>query len=301
MNDIFCTIKDALPKMSKGYKKIAHFILENTEEAAFLTAAQIAKRTNVSESTVVRFAASLGYDGFPGLQRALSNYIRNRLNAPVKIDFENTDLKGSKLVIRIFEDDATRITESISMIDEKAFNSAVELISKARKVYIVGVRSSAALASFLAFYLRMIVDNVMEITTNSSSEMFEQMINVDENDVVIGISFPRYSMRTLKAMEFANNRNATVIAITDSSHSPMNLYSSCNLFVKSSMAKMVDSLVAPMSLINSLILALCIENSDKTVHKLEELDRVWNDYQVTANDEINYLDEELMSDLKGLK
>ncbi len=175
------------------------------------------------------------------------------------------------------------------------------MIAEARRVYIVAVRSAAPVGDFLAFYLRMVVDDVAVVTTNSSSEIFEQMINVGEKDAVIGISFPRYSMRTLKALEFANNRNAKVIAITDSIHSPMNLYSSCNLFARSDMATVVDSMTAPMSLINAIIVALCVRNSKAVANKLEELGNVWNDYQVTNNDEINYLDEELMKDLRGLK
>ncbi len=300
MSDIIKNIKENIPNLSKSNKRIAHFIIENVEDAAFLTAAKIAKEVGVSESTVVRFATTLGFDGFPQLQREISDFLKQKLHSPAKIDFENTNLKGSDLVKKIMTDDSNRLLDSLNMIDETAFNAAVSMISKARKVYVVGVRSCEALASFFSFYLRMIVDDVVLISTSSSSEIFEQMINIDEQDVLVGISFPRYSMRTLKAMEFANNRNAGVIAITDSIHSPMNLYSSCNLFSKCSMAKLVDSLVAPMSLINSLIIALCIENSQKTVKRMEELEMVWNDYQVVANDEINYLDEELISDLKGL-
>ena len=300
MSDIIKNIKENIPNLSKSNKRIAHFIIENVEDAAFLTAAKIAKEVGVSESTVVRFATTLGFDGFPQLQREISDFLKQKLHSPAKIDFENTNLKGSDLVKKIMTDDSNRLLDSLNMIDETAFNAAVSMISKARKVYVVGVRSCEALASFFSFYLRMIVDDVVLISTSSSSEIFEQMINIDERDVLVGISFPRYSMRTLKAMEFANNRNAGVIAITDSIHSPMNLYSSCTLFSKCSMAKLVDSLVAPMSLINSLIIALCIENSQKTVKRMEELEMVWNDYQVTANDEINYLDEELISDLKGL-
>ena len=300
MSDIIKNIKENIPNLSKSNKRIAHFIIENVEDAAFLTAAKIAKEVGVSESTVVRFATTLGFDGFPQLQREISDFLKQKLHSPAKIDFENTNLKGSDLVKKIMTDDSNRLLDSLNMIDETAFNAAVSMISKARKVYVVGVRSCEALASFFSFYLRMIVDDVVLISTSSSSEIFEQMINIDEQDVLVGISFPRYSMRTLKAMEFANNRNEGVIAITDIIHSPKNLYSSCNLFSKCSMAKLVDSLVAPMSLINSLIIALCIENSQKTVKRMEELEMVWNDYQVVANDEINYLDEELISDLKGL-
>ena len=167
------------------------------------------------------------------------------------------------------------------------------MLNSAGHIYIVGVRSCAPLAEFLGFYLRMINDNVRMVTTNSASEMFEQMLPINEKDVVVGISFPRYSMRTLKCMEYANNKSAEVIAITDSRNSPMSLYSSCNLLARSDMTSIVDSLVAPMSVINALIVALCMKNKERVVQKLEELNRVWSDYQVYNNDEINQLEENL--------
>ncbi len=294
-------IKEGISGFSKSNKKLAHYIIENTDEAAFATAARLGQNVGISESTVVRFAVRLGYKGFPQFQQALTEVLKNRLNRVSRIDIKNETLSHSKILEYVMTGDAGKITETYNNVDDKAFEAAVETILAAKKIYVIGVRSSAPLAQFLSFYLRMAVDNVELVTTNSSSEMFEQMIHVCEQDAVIGISFPRYSMRTLKAMEFANNRNAKVVAITDSIHSPMNLYSSCNLFARTDMATIVDSLVAPMSLINALIVAVCIRNSRKVVHNLEELGKVWEDYQVTNNDEINYLDEELMKDLKELK
>lgn len=300
MNDILEQIKEALPELSKSQKKISHYIIENLEEAAFCTAAMIGKATGVSESTVVRFAVTMGYEGFPEFQHALAMAVRTRLKSVNKIDIEG-NMSRSKILENVLTGDANKILSTLENLDGDAFDLAVDTITEAGKVYIVGVRSSAPLAHFLAFYLRMIVPDVVLVTTTSSSEIFEQMLYVNESDVVIGISFPRYSMRTLKAMEFANNRNAKVIAITDSIHSPMNLYSSCNLFARSDMASIVDSLVAPMSLINALIVALSVHNSQKVVKNLETLNDVWEDYQLTNNDEINYLGDNLIKDLKGLE
>lgn len=294
-------IKAAMPALSKGQKKIAHYIIENLDEAAFLTAARIGRNIGVSESTVVRFAAGMGYDGFPGFQEAMAAAVKGRLGAPSRFDISAADMNHSKILEYVFRGDADKIMDTLVHLDADAFDLAVDLLAEADKVYVVAVRAAAPIGEFLAFYLRMVVRDVTVVTTNSSSEIFEQMINVGENDAVIGISFPRYSIRTLKALEFANNRNAKVIAITDSIHSPMNLYSSCNLFARSDMATVVDSMTAPMSLINAIIVALCARNSKAVVRKLEELGSVWNDYQITNNDEINYLDEELMKDLRGFR
>ena len=172
-------------------------------------------------------------------------------------------------------------------IDHEAFEMAVDTILNARRVYVVGIRSCAPLASFLSFYLNLICDNVTAVHTNSSSEIFEQLLRIDEEDVVIGISFPRYSMRTLKALEFASNRKAKVITITDSVHSPMNLYSSCNLIARSDMASIVDSLVAPLSVINALVVALCMKKQKEVITTLEALEDIWDEYQVYSGDELN--------------
>ena len=299
-NDVLKQIKDSFPNISKSQKKIAHYIIENTDEAAFATAAQMACATGVSESTVVRYAVAMGFDGYPGFQQAIADSIRKRLNHVNRIDITH-NMTRSKILEIVLKGDSDKILSTLSEINSYTFNLAVDIISEASKVYIVGVRSSAPLAELFAFYLRMIIPDVVLVTTTSSSEMLEQMIHLKETDVVIGISFPRYSLRTLKAMEFANNRNAKVIAITDNAHSPMNLYSSCNLFARSDMASIVDSLVAPMSLINALVVALSVNNSSKIVRNLEQLNEVWEDYQLTNNDEINFLGDNLLNDLKGLK
>ena len=172
-------------------------------------------------------------------------------------------------------------------IDHEAFEMAVDTILNARRVYVVGIRSCAPLASFLSFYLNLICDNVTAVHTNSSSEIFEQLLRIDEEDVIVGISFPRYSMRTLKALEFASNRKAKVITITDSVHSPMNLYSSCNLIARSDMASIVDSLVAPLSVINALVVALCMKKQKEVITTLEALEDIWDEYQVYSGDELN--------------
>ena len=190
--------------------------------------------------------------------------------------------------------DIEKIQDTIVNLDPAAFEAAVDIILEAKTVYLVGVRSCEPLADFLHFYLNMIRGNVVLLKTTSVTEMFEQMIRIGEEDAIIGISFPRYSMRTLKAMEFANDRNAKVITITDSIHSPMNLYSSCNLLARSDMVSIVDSLVAPLSVINALVVALCLKQPEAVKQNLETLEQVWNNYQVYLNDEINFIDDEPM-------
>lgn len=302
MNDnVLNIISENMNSFSKNQKRIAHYVLENSNEAAFMTAAQIGQAVECSESTVVRFAMALGYKGFPEFIRELSDVVKHKLNSVNRIDISDETLTQSRLIKFVMSNDAEKVTDTLKNIDDNTFAHAVDMIAEAHKVYIVAVRASVAIADFLAFYLRMIAKDVVMVTSNNASEMFEQMIDIDETDVVIGISFPRYSMRTLKAMEFANERNAQIISITDSIHSPMNLYSSCNLFARTDMASVVDSLVAPLSLINALIVALCIKNPKRVVARLELLNQIWEDYEGSNKDEINYLNEELMKDLKGLE
>ena len=186
-----------------------------------------------------------------------------------------------------------RLKGTLQKIDEHVFELAAETILSARRIYVIGIRSCAPLAQFLAFYLNYIFDNVILLHTNSSSELFEQMVRISREDVIIGISFPRYSLRTLKALEFANNRSAKVITLTDSVHSPMNLYSSCNLIAESDMSSIADSLVAPLSVINALIVALCMRRQEEVAKMLETLEQVWDEYQVYENDEIDYIDDKL--------
>ncbi len=191
--------------------------------------------------------------------------------------------------------DIEKIDDTIDHVDPQAFEAAVDIILNAKHVYLIGLRSCKPLAEFLHFYLNMIRSDVVLLDSTSTSETFEQMLRIDEKDAIIGISFPRYSMRTLKAMEMANDRNAKVITITDTIHSPMCLYSSCNLMARSDMVSIVDSLVAPLSLINALVVALCLKRPNEVKKNLETLEYAWDNYQVYLKDEINFIDEELLN------
>ena len=288
---------------SKGQKKLAAYIKENYDKAAFLTAAKLGETVGVSESTVVRFATHLGYKGYPEFQRELEELVRNKLNSIQRMEVTYGKVPQSEILDTVLHSDIDKIKMTLEAVDHEAFNLAVETILEAKNIYVVGIRSCAPLAEFLAFYLNLIFDGVRLLNTNSASELFEQMIRIGEKDVIIGISFPRYSMRTLKALEFANNRNAKVITLTDSIHSPMNLYSSCNLIARSDMASIVDSLVAPLSVINALVVALSMRKQKTVVATLEALEKIWDEYQVYNNDEINLPDnhEIELTDPKVLK
>ena len=289
--DIIELIDEKYVRMSKSHKKIAQFIKEHYDQAVFMTAAKIGAVLDISESTVVRFASGLGFDGFPDFQEVLADWVKNKLNTVSKMGAKYGGSSQSEILVDVLQADMEKISDTIEQVDPFAFETAIDSIIKAKTVYVVGLRTCEPLADFLSFYLNMIRGNVVVLRTTSASEMFEQMIRIDENDVLIGISFPRYSMRTLKAMEFANDRNAKVIAITDSIHSPMNLYSSCNLFARSDMVSIVDSLVAPLSLINALVVALCMKCPDEVKQNLANLEQAWNNYQVYLNDEINFIDQ----------
>ena len=293
-------IRQKQPDLSKGQKKLAQYIINNYEEAAFMTAFELGQKVEVSESTVVRFAYSLGMSGYPEFQRELAQLVREKFKSIQRIEIAGGDMPKEQVIDNVMKADAEKINLTLESIDKAAFSVAIEDILEADNVYVVGVRSCAPLAAFLTYYLKIIRNNVFQVESSNTSELFEQMLHISERDVVIGISFPRYSMRTLKAMEFANNRNAKVIAITDSKHSPMNLYSSCNLFARSDMASIVDSLVAPLSVINALIVALCIEKNETVVANLEMLERIMSDYSYEDNDEINLLDENMLMQLKKM-
>lgn len=289
--DIIELIDSHYAKMSKSHKKIAEFIKENYNQAVFMTAAKIGNMLSISESTVVRFALALGFRGYPDFQKELAEWVKDELNTVSKMGAKYGKSSQSEIINSVLRADIERIGHTMEMVDVAAFEAAADSIIEAKTVYVVGLRTCEPLADFLSFYLNMIRGNVVLLRTTSASEMFEQMIRIDETDVLIGISFPRYSMRTLKAMEFANDRNAKVIAITDSIHSPMNLYSSCNLFAKSDTISIVDSLVAPLSLINALVVALCLKCPNEVKKNLSDLEQVWNNYQVYLNDEINAIDQ----------
>lgn len=292
--DIITRMNDKYMKMSKGHKAIAAYISDHYEQAVFMTAAKLGETVGVSESTVVRFASGLGYDGYPEFQKALEGWVKDKLNTVQKIGAKYGKSTQSEILSSVLHADIEKIEDTLVNLDAVAFEAAVDIILAAETIYLVGVRSCEPLADFLHFYLNMIRGNIVLVKTTSVTEMFEQMIRISERDAIIGISFPRYSMRTLKAMEFANDRNAKVITVTDSIHSPMNLYSSCNLLARSDMVSIVDSLVAPLSVINALVVAMCLKRPDEVKNNLETLEDVWNNYQVYLNDEINFIDEEPM-------
>lgn len=292
--DIITRMNEKFMKMSKGHKAVASYISDHYDQAVFMTAAKLGETVGVSESTVVRFASGLGYDGYPEFQKELESWVKNKLNTVQKIGTKYGKSTQSEILSSVLNADIEKIQDTLVSLDAAAFEAAVDIILEAETVYLVGVRSCEPLADFLHFYLNMIRGNVVLIKTTSVTEMFEQMIRIGDKDAIVGISFPRYSMRTLKAMEFANDRNAKVITVTDSIHSPMNLYSSCNLLARSDMVSIVDSLVAPLSLINALVVALCLKAPEEVKKNLETLEEVWNNYQVYLNDEINFIDEEPM-------
>ena len=283
-NELLLRIKEKYKKMSKGQRRLADYVCNDYDKAVFLTAAKLGEIVGVSESTVVRFATQLGYKGYPGFQKALEELVRNKLNSIQRMEVTYGRISQSEILETVLQSDIDKIKMTLADIDHKAFDLAIDTLLNARRVYVIGIRSCAPLASFLGFYLNLVCDNVSVVDVNSSSEIFEQLIRINEHDVIIGISFPRYSMRTLKALEFASNRKAKVITLTDSVHSPMNLYSSCNLIARSDMASIVDSLVAPLSVVNALVVALCMKRQKEVVSTLETLEEIWGEYEVYSRD-----------------
>ncbi len=260
--DTIARINEKFNKMSKSHKKLATFVIDHYEQAAFMTAAKMAKTVGISEATVVRFAYALEYDGYPEFQASLANWVKKKLNSVQSIGAKYGSSTQAEILTSVLSADIEKIEDTIEHIDAQAFETAVDIILGAKHVYIIGLRSCKPMAQFLHFYLNIIRGDVNLIDSTSTSETFEQMLRINEKDVVIGISFPRYSMRTLKAMEMANDKNAKVITITDTIHSPMCLYSSCNLLARSDMVSIVDSLVAPLSVINALVVAMCLKRPD---------------------------------------
>ena len=278
--DILTAIRSRMGSLSKGQKRIANYITESYDKAAFLTASRLGKTVGVSESTVVRFAVELGFDGYPSMQKALQGLVRNQLTSVQRIEAAN-DLIGSRDVVsKVLQSDMETIRLTSEALDRDVFDGAVNAILSAKNVYIVGVRSSAALASFLNFYFRNMMDNVRLIDSTAVSEMFEQLVHVSPDDVVIGISFPRYSSRTIKAIQFCRDSGAAVVAVTDSLQAPAAKIAQYTLVAKSDMVSIVDSLVAPLSLINALIVAIGRKKEKELSNTYEELERMWAEYEV---------------------
>ncbi|MGN0968651.1 MAG: MurR/RpiR family transcriptional regulator, partial [Oscillospiraceae bacterium] len=258
----------------------ASFIQESYDKAAFMTASKLGKTVSVSESTVVRFAAELGYEGYPAMQKALQEMIRSKLTSVQRIEVANDRIGDQDVLSLVMQSDIEKIRMTLDESNRADFTGAVDAIVGAKRIYILGVRSSVAVSSFLGFYFNLIFDNVVQVHSNSASEMFEQLLRVGEGDVVIGVSFPRYSRRTVQALHFARDRKAKVIAITDSAASPLAESATHTLLAKSDMVSFVDSLVAPLSLVNALIVAVSRKKKEDLAHTFETLEEIWDEYEV---------------------
>lgn len=278
--DILTNIQNDIHAFSKGQKKIAAYILSNYDKAAFMTASKLGKTVNVSESTVVRFAAELGFDGYPSMQKTLQEMIRNKLTAIQRVEVSKERIGNQDVMTMVMQSDIEKIRMTLDETDQVSFNQAVAAIANAKRIYILGVRSASVLANFISFYFRFMFDNVVSVDTSSISEVFEQIVHISADDVFIGLSFPRYSKRTIKAMQYAKDQGAKVVAITDSKVSPLTKIADVSLLAKSDMASFVDSLVAPLSLVNALIVAISREKAVHLESSLNRLESIWEEYDV---------------------
>ena len=281
--DVLSLIQNNMDGFSKRQRVIGKFILENYDKAAFMTASRLGKTISVSESTVVRFAAELGYEGYPEMQRALQEVIQNKLTSIQRIEVSEDRLGSHDVLSAVMQSDIEKIRMSLDLVDRGQFDKAVDSIVRAKHIYILGLRSSTAIASFLGFYLNLLFENVVLVHTTSVSEMFEQVIHIGEGDLMIGISFPRYSSRTVKVMQFASDRGADVLAITDSEVSPLTKTAHTALLAKSDMMSFIDSLVAPLSLVNALIVAVGRKLNKDLSNTFIELEKIWSEYGVYEN------------------
>lgn len=278
--ELLIKIQDRMGSLSKGHRLIASYILEHYDKAAFMTAAKLGATVGVSESTVVRFASEIGYDGYPMLQRALQEMIRNKLTSVQRIQLANEQMDLNDVLDTVLNQDIDRIRRTLDETSREDFRRAVEAIVGAHTIYIIGAKSASTLANFLAFYFNIIFEQVRLVAVSSSSEMYEQLIRLSGRDVLIGISFPRYSKRTVEASRYARDNGATVIAITDSMESPLAEAADCTLLARSDMASFVDSLVAPLSLVNALIAAIGIRMNDQVCQTFGRLENIWEEYNV---------------------
>lgn len=278
--DVFELLEEKRDKASKSHKKIADFILEHYDKASYLTAARLGECVGVSESTVVRFAYELGFDGYPMLQRALREATKNKLTAVQRIEVSLDRLKGSDVFTKVLQNDIEHIRQTIEETASSSFEAAVDSIVRAKNIYIMGIRSSAALASFMGYYFKLMMLNVQIVQTGSRSELYEQLLRIGSDDLLIGISFPRYSKQTVTALAYAHEKGADSIAITDSIDSPAASYAKNVLLARSDMISFVDSLVAPLSLINALIVAVSTRNYNAVSESFKALEEIWEEYDV---------------------
>ncbi len=278
--NLLSSIENNLSSFYKGQKLIAGYVLEHYDKAAYLTASKLGALVGVSESTVVRFAIELGFDGYPEFQHSLQEIIRNKLTSFQRIEVTNNLIGDGDVLEKVLLSDADKIRRTLEEIDHASFLDSVSKIVSAKRIYIMGVRSSSTLAGFLTYNFRMIFDNVIQVQTSSGGELLEQMMRVEKGDVVIAISFPRYSKSIIHGVEFAKSKGADVVALTDSRLSPIAQYADQLLIAQSDMASFVDSLVAPFSIINALIVAVSRLKQDELTERLRALEAVWDHYGV---------------------
>ena len=283
MSSVLQTIRQQMDGFSKGQKRIAEYILSDYDKAAFMTAAKLGKTAQVSESTVVRFASELGYSGYPAMQKALQELIRGRLTSVQRI--RASEMEEGDLLNRAMHRDVETINATIESIDRTAFANVVEKLLAAEHVYIVGVRSSAFLAGYLNFYLRLLMDNVILVHHSAAGEIYEQMVHIGPKDVLIAISFPRYSNMVIHAVDMACERGADVIAITDNGMSPLMPYAAEALFVQCEALSYVDSLAAPLSFLNALVLAVGYRRRQEVDETFSQLEQVWSKYDIFGKSE----------------
>ena len=284
-HDILSVLHERKATFSKGQRQIAKYITEEYDKAAFMTANRLGKNVGVSESTVVRFAVELGFDGYPSMQKAMQEMVLNRLTSVQRIEVANNRIGDQDVISMVVQSDIEKLRQTEETISRTEFNAAVNAVLGAKRVYILGVRSAAPLANFLGYYLNYMFNNVHVITGCGTSEMFEKIVGVNSDDVVIAFSFPRYSSATTKGAQYCRSTGATVIGITDQRTSPLG--STCDhvLLAKSDMVSLVDSLVAPLSIVNALIVAIAAKR-EKEVHRtFEALERIWDEYDVYEKQE----------------
>ena len=276
--DLSQRINDGYSDMSKGQKRIADFILKNYDKAAYMTALRLGDSVGVSESTVVRFAMDLGYPGYPQLQKALQDLVRNRLTTLQRMEM-TSDMSRSMVLRTVLRADMSNLRQTIDSVNAEEFEQVVDEVYNARRVYILGARSSAPLAQFMGYYLNFLLDNVV-VVTSGINDIMEQLVHIEENDVLIGISFPRYSKRTIEGVRFAKDKGARIVAITDSGASPLNEFADHVLVAHSNIASFVDSLVAPFSIVNAFVVSIGLRKRNEASENFMELERIWDEYNV---------------------
>ncbi len=279
-SNVLTKIKSEMPNMSKGQRRIAEYILTHYEKAAYITASKLGQSSGVSESTVVRFANELGYDGYPDFLYALQTAVGARLTSVQRIEVTDERIGNADVLEKTLNADIAKIKATLEANDSAVFESVIDSIINADNVYIAGVRSTSTLADLLTYNLKLVFDNVHGVDTTSGSIIFEQMHRIGRGDVFIALTFPRYSKRIVRAVSFAKDSGAEIIGITDNDNSPIAQYADKLLFAKSDMASYMDSLVAPLSLINAIIVSISLRKKDEVAATFERLERVWEEYEV---------------------